>query len=805
MARSLASLRVRAMHRFRLAPALGLLACILCAVPGCTQQSRLFRISPFSDEAGRDRVNLWPLLYSAGGSTAVLWPLIDFDARGYAVRPLLARDGDEFQVLFPWSSLDLRTGHGWAAPYYHFEGHQGIFPVAHFGDLNYIGLLWWQRREGSGDVESGGLFPVILLGKTGYVGPLWWSGEGGRLGSGGLFPLGMFGSLNYIGPVWWTSGEGTQGSIGFFPLFARGSFQQIGPLWWKNDAGGDRTAAGFFPLVWSNADASELTVLPFYHQDLGETSELRQYLLGLGHFQHQPESHTRWVLPFWIDHQDPDGGFELVLPLFLRVQQGAGSHVFTLLGDRHVEGTESGFNLYPFYWSWGNAHSSTRMLLPFFLDQREGARRTFITALGGFALDPSGQAEFVNLFGPLFHHSSAPNESRWALLWPLIERHREGDRVSTRVFPVFGLQETSDRSEAWILGGLSHWRTEASGSSFRLWPLFSHSTARDVPGWLYHLSLVRSHQTGSASEFHLFPLFDVERRGDLYQSSWLLGTGHSREWGGDSSLRQWPLFSFHRGDSLPGLFHYLSLWGRRQTSSGVQAHVGTPAGLWWETSTEGWSGRWLGLFTAHDERFPDPVIPDSKGTAESEQVRDNRISSAGVGFLFDWFCSRHERYRKWRLDLPADDRLALARYQQARMDPELLRPVLQGHGVAPAGDVPVEARDVVDFAAVHTREVDHWHHRLPLLFEYESDDDKTEWDVLLWALHSREQRGESDFRLLYYLYRSHSEGDRTRRDLFPFITWDTDAGGFEFSFFWRLFRLERRAGELSGHALFLPF
>ena len=65
--------------------------------------------------------------------------------------------------------------------------------------------------------------------------------------------------------------------------------------------------------------------------------------------------------------------------------------------------------------------------------------------------------------------------------------------------------------------------------------------------------------------------------------------------------------------------------------------------------------------------------------------------------------------------------------------------------------------------------------------------------------------GLSSFRLLWYLYRQKTKGKQTRRDFFPFFTWDTGEERSRFSFLWRLFNWQRDGEKVGGHFLFIPW
>jgi hypothetical protein len=97
------------------------------------------------------------------------------------------------------------------------------------------------------------------------------------------------------------------------------------------------------------------------------------------------------------------------------------------------------------------------------------------------------------------------------------------------------------------------------------------------------------------------------------------------------------------------------------------------------------------------------------------------------------------------------------------------------------------------------------HHRVPLLYEYEANREKREWDVLLWCVNSKETKDDSEFHVLWKFYETQRHGDRVSRNLFPFITYDTAPDESHFSFLWRLWHWQHKGEKSGGHILFIPF
>jgi hypothetical protein len=94
---------------------------------------------------------------------------------------------------------------------------------------------------------------------------------------------------------------------------------------------------------------------------------------------------------------------------------------------------------------------------------------------------------------------------------------------------------------------------------------------------------------------------------------------------------------------------------------------------------------------------------------------------------------------------------------------------------------------------------------VPLVFDYERSPNVMEWSGPLGLIHSRRDEKASKFSFLYYGYRRVTQGDSTRRDIFPFITWDSGPDSSEVSFLWRFLRYQRDGERSGGHVLFIPW
>jgi len=711
---------------------------------GCAGGERMFRLSPFSEQPpSSERVNLWPLLYSDEHSAAVLWPAFDQDEHGFALRPLVYREDDELGVLWPLSRWDLEKGHGWALLVYRFEDNKGLFPVINLGSLSWVGPVWWTDPDASGDRKFG-LFPLVRHGPgLHYYGPFWWT------------------ESRADDQAWWM--EPRSGTFGLFPLFAFGDFNHVGPAWWT--------------------DGDEESFV------------------------------SRGLFPIWFHGRRPGIAETVVLPLFWKIKKDDGAHVYTLLGDWHVRGEESGLNVYPLWWSWRSPSTTTRMLLPLFYYHRDGDVNTFVTPLGGRSWDSSGKTRFVNVLGPLFHKSTGPEGSFTSFLWPLFERRRERDSLSTRIAPLFRHRSGADGSDGWFLLGLGQYEKEAGGSAFRFWPLCSSSTKEEDPDFLYPWSIVRHWHDAESCRFRVFPIYSQRLSPEENERCLLLGLGRHHRSATGGSLRAWPLFSWSDTDGGFNVIDFLSLFGHESSETETSTHLGTrlvfALDRYHAGDLDGWSSTLLTFFKLGNERMR---VPETPAPGELNSHNLERIHYAG--FLFDWFKNEWRRYRQWRpgsLSHEEQERLYdLVQHPQRRDSEEALAQekevrdllVLHGEVLQPDEDLRLA---IERFAGSRT-EAQTWRHvRIPLLFEYQREGESIEWDGLLWMLHRKKTEESSRFSFLYYGYRQETRGERTSRDIFPFITWDTAPEESRFSFLWRLFRYERRGERRGGHILFIPW
>ncbi len=741
----------------------------------CVSLERLGRHSPFSGDSSAERVSLWPLVHAEQDSLAVAWPLFDVDSRGFALRPLVAADSGDWEVLFPWASHDAQSGRGWAAPAY------------------------WSKR-------AVGFFPLFHLGQFSYVGPVYWRREAGRTRWGGVFPLALLGEFNHVGPVWW---ESRSPNWGVFPLFGVGATRHVGPAWWSDEGW------GLFPLVWSSADSARLGLLPFYAHRRTPSRTTRVLLAGLLGADRRPGRDVRWAAPLYYSDERADRSDELLLPLYYERRRGSETQVFTLLGNRSVRDDGGSLNVYPLWWSSRSGDAKTRMLLPLFYYEQDGDERALLTPLGGRGWSSSGATRYLNVLGPLYHHSASADgrRERTALAWPLYERVRTDSERTLRSVPFFSSTSDSERSEGWYALGLGHFERTKEQRAHRFWPFFSSSEGVRAPGWLYDWTLFGRRGREGRRESWLFPLYASKSEPALEQTQWLLGAASHATSGGQTSWRAWPFASSSNFDTDNDWLHWATLVGRRRRAGTEQTHVLTPlVYLSDESSSPHESTRSthvLALSRWRHERRHGLVLPDSSGLSQR-----SRSESSELSLLFSLFTHRLERFVVWREDGPTREEAGVLQNFDTRLDSipgvvrdeSAARAILERRGHAPLDGSPQALRDALaHLLDSSTTTVERRSLGAPLLFHYERGPDSLEWSGPLSLVRSRRDAHSAEFSFLYYGYRSVTKGDTTRRDIFPFITWDSGPGQREVSFFWRLLRYRRDGERTGGHVLFIPW
>lgn len=349
------------------------------------------------------------------------------------------------------------------------------------------------------------------------------------------------------------------------------------------------------------------------------------------------------------------------------------------------------------------------------------------------------------LFPFWWKFTSADGARSTRTLLPLWQRRDDGAEHHV-ITPLGGRGWSDDRSSEFtnVLGPLYHSSRKGDDESYTAvaWPLFA------------------AEREGTRSSLRLAPLWarETDPAHGLEETEVLLGLGRVREDEQGSSWRALPLASVATSETHTSLLDLLTLYGSVQTEHSETTTLGGSVLLHLERTDPGASGEfeswsalvgWL-LHASHDSA---PTVSAALEEWRSERELEGTFERDSAGFLFDWFL--------WE--------------STAFVETER------------------EAREVAH------------HRRVPLLWESQRTPSGTEWDTLLWCLHSTSSEEERRFVAGWGLYRCVERGKRTTRDIFPFMTWDQSPDESRFSFLGRVLDLRRRGERRSGHVLFVPF
>ncbi|MBP5182392.1 MAG: hypothetical protein J6331_05135, partial [Lentisphaeria bacterium] len=212
--------------------------------------------STFSKES---LINIWPFFFRSDDYFSILWPFIDCDDYGFAVRPIVNKEGNDCSILFPVSSWNTAEKSGWLLNFHWHRNGFVFLPLAgHKFDENdgfFFYTPFWIRTWEKHDLTAEGYltlkekdFTEFLLGyhsrkvridrgRYSYL----WTWDASKLSpsvtellaydlKGKNVPKNKKEFLAHREKVFRSLGEETQISYGFFPLFHAEETKEK-PLW----------------------------------------------------------------------------------------------------------------------------------------------------------------------------------------------------------------------------------------------------------------------------------------------------------------------------------------------------------------------------------------------------------------------------------------------------------------------------------------------------------------------------------------------------------------------------------------------
>ncbi len=445
-------------------------------------------------------INLWPFFFRNADYYSALWPMIDRDPYGFAIRPFYNQEGDEHSVLFPLAAWNSASGAGWAANAYWRKGMFGIAPLLHYSAgarFCYYGPFWAKG-------DNMGFFPVAAGGKGwGQFANCWWkTGRDGAKFSFTMFPITSFSPTGgyFANSQWRYDGDGQLKSLIVLPLAAwrreggnhmllwygnrdkEGRFTTWGVApgllhfgerfnlatlaWWEKNAQGEVEKGGVFPFAgWSRTGFNYALL---WYGDRDEEGQWNYWGVAPG-LMTSNKNFTRVLTAWWSgdDQGELTGGGFFPLAKFHR---NGFNYALLWYGDRAGEGKWNYWGIAPgllhcdenFYlatlaWWEKNARNELERggVFPFAKWQREGFNYTLLwygdrTREGrwnywGVAPGLLHFGEKFNLAFPVWWSRDDQGELKDGGLFPLVEFNRKS---SSTLLPLPLVRYTSLRDHS---------------------------------------------------------------------------------------------------------------------------------------------------------------------------------------------------------------------------------------------------------------------------------------------------------------------------------------------------------------------
>ena len=412
---------------------------------GCVGGDRLARNTPFASGNNsfyRDGVNLFPLYYKEGKRQSILFPLIDIDDRGFAVRPFYHKDKDEHGILWPLAAFNKTEG--WAGPVVWGQETYGffplfisgkhtlwVFPASWYDNENDFGVLpffvknydlWWLfPASWYRDEKSFGVLPLFCRYKD-----FFWAGNVFKTDDMFLvFPIygrgkGWFYFLNYV------QGETSAfKDYAFFPL-----------AYYKRSL--ERPQSEFYsPLFSFEFDRGELDMLNIgmllYHYSYGK----HHVFYPIADADFEKDAQQFWLWPLFKYSENYDWFSPFFLFEYQNHKSSSRLRIFYPLLFQHES--------YP--------HSRTTQILPWgllwksYITAQQTECKVLCGALWSSKVEED-KCDYRMLGGLLFRNRKDAESRRFSLLYKFFSYHRFKDDVKWEFFPFVKIMETA-QSNSW--------------------------------------------------------------------------------------------------------------------------------------------------------------------------------------------------------------------------------------------------------------------------------------------------------------------------------------------------------------------
>lgn len=764
----------------------------------------------------KDRSGIFPI-YGRFGEDFYAGPVIRYHD-GLAVLPFFYSDKDDFWMAELYSSTKTPSGRqgrslGGVLAKWKFDNNGDYsfwsLPISYHSktgnEVSHLFAPFWYSQENS--VKTTRWTPLASWGghkddsdSFFNLHPLWWSGHDQVQSWNGLLPI-----------YFHTDDKKTQTVSNYSLIYSNSRSPEahkgssLGGLladWKYQDAGKNQGDYHFWslPVNYHAKNGDKITHLfaPLWYSGEDKTSKNHWTpLLSWGGKKDDSAAQLN-VHPLWWSGSDKDNSWQALLPLYVHQEDAASSSNYSLLTSwKRDKKTDDGWTnvLGLGYHEAKRGKDHSRFLLGgLWADsvERGDAKQYWFYGLGAhktpadgasswrafpLASVSSGQADSGPLdWLSLYRRESDPahQASSWQVT-PLIGSDTHGERVESRVAPLWFRSADADSSSTNVAMLYQHDSDKDCSGSTSLWPLFSSTRKHASEGFLwgaFSLISTRSELNHAADDYFTGLLWRRQKGNDF--SSWrLLG------FSGNES-------SHHQADAPSLLANDVTtqesktdtlLWDSRYRTELELPSTWRSQMSYAESQT---LEQWL---KGQQDQRPQALLARLGLKAEAEAL--------------------HEAVARKQV---SDQILALAK-PLTRVEKDLHLPIIEiplwsseQHGDeyknATLGGLLQSSRSDAKSSSKNI-----------LFWNSESRGEHSENSTLFGILQSHEVDGNhSKTRILHYLFQRERKGDEVRTDCFPCLSWDSspDSNSFTFLAGFLQFKNHKEHGH-SGKILWIPY
>ncbi|MDT8389365.1 MAG: hypothetical protein RRC34_02535 [Lentisphaeria bacterium] len=796
-----------------------LLGALLCS---CASSDRAFRISPFSsgNTMSAERVNLWPLAYHDAEATSVLWPVIDIDDKGFAIRPLFNKDEHNYSILFPLCAWNPEHRDGWLGTCYWDGGEYGVFPLFHRGNLfKYAGPVWWSKNKDV--VKSAGVFPAMAWNRNRghWVLPLYrwqdWHDNGNKLTLG-------------LGALAFVEKRPQESNFHMLPI---GTF--LNSYYTKDETNETkklRKKDNYYlwgtTRFFTNTDATSWHIWPLAgvmrHQRNTFSDPL--FKMNLVNSYRYDDEFSLFVTPLWGKTQTKKETITSALPLYYQKESGdrSSTNVLLLSGYRQsaewkewylipfinrLSGTDKprsdSLTNYLAFFSSGNTPQHTYMRLGWgFLYSHEKEIEKDGTSKGN---------SFLTLYQQSSYQANDDGLNRMDQFSPYhwAQPHRLLQSTSFKLLPLVISEKSTYKQESRPLLArqlANNWQSRVL-----------NARRNDSQGKLDALenrlkACLEKNQEATAILNRLKPGMTPQEKVDTVQEAMIAYAQNKTDVYTRSNFQIPLVFKTEKSLNTQKKSFFVLMNSRSYNQD--EDTLFDRWALWnWQQMNQGpLQSKNMSVFPFWFHRKATNLRITNWDDELTEAVRDWRQSDIAL------------TRNGWNIPASGIDKFSAEQKQLINVleqYPEISEEVTRAKS---ADNVDAQAiilyETVKKLAKAKSETYPSSSTHIPLVFKFSHTGETNRWSFLLGMANGNRQGDQTKISVLRYLYRREKTPDSIYRDFFPFFTWnstisssnktneqsaDNQLANSDFSFLWHVFHLRKENGKRSGHFLFFPF